>query len=87
MTAKEQWANEMVHTVSGLLQTIEHLNGLVAQYTSQGWSAAEAMTDEDVAASGATKDELVGAITSVEALNGLLGQGHATNLYKLMRRG
>lgn len=86
-TAKEQWAHDMVHSVSGLLHQIEHLNGLMGQYISQGWSDAEAMTDADVAASSTTKAELVGAITSIEALNNLLGQGHATNLYKLMRRG
>ncbi len=86
MTTVEQWANEMVHSVSGLLHQVEHLNGLLAQYVSQGWSDTEAMTDADVAAAGATRDELVGAIVSIEAFNNLLAQGHATNLYKLMRR-
>lgn len=66
--------------VTQLLDTVGDLNSLRAQYDALGGSAfvADAFEESDIDAA-----EFADALSSVAAINALLGQGHMTNLARL----
>ena len=83
---KLQFVIATVRTVNNLIDSIDQFKALSAEWSAMGYS--KALTDEDINTPDLpSKDDINGAFETLDAINALLAQGHATNLYRVRRRG
>jgi hypothetical protein len=70
-------------TTTSWLTALEDLLALKSQYDAL--DLGNSLTEEDFAGANSdiSKDDLVAAVGSVDAMNALFQQGHDTNLYRL----
>lgn len=71
--------------VQTLLDTLGRLQSRAASYTRLGLSDDEILDVDAFAGTGTDRDAYRAAITSIAALDTLLGQGHGTNLERFAR--
>lgn len=77
MATKSNFEHRVREATKTYLRAYERMVGIKAEYTALGGADFVADLTGDLGTTGVT-----GIITSVGALETLMGQGHATNLYK-----
>jgi len=86
MSQNSQFVEDYRQAVSGLLDSLAEIRKLQKQYTALDLGTT--LTDADCQAPEwtVTKDQLVAAVSSCDAVETLLSAGHFTNLYRVARR-
>lgn len=83
MAVDSDWISRYRQQVTTWLNALEDLLALKNQYTALDYG--NTLTEEDLA--GANSDlvlaDLPAAVSSIDTIATLVGQGHNTNLYKL----
>lgn len=78
------WISEFRDADTALLQSIDKMRGLLAEYVAIGMSSVWKV--EDFAGNEpATEATILAALNSIDAITTLLSQGHATNLYRVRK--
>jgi hypothetical protein len=83
MNRKSDFISEFRGGVDRFLKAMDELRALRHEYDALDYG--NSITDPDFAGSneGVTRQGLLDAVSSVAAVDTLLGQGHATNLYRV----
>lgn len=80
---KVNFANREVQAASALIDALEDLHALRAEWDALGYASAIEDTDLTGPVAHIAAADLAAAFTTLEALDTLLAAGHYTNLYKL----
>lgn len=83
MAVDSDWISRYRGQVTAFLNALEDLLALKQQYTALDYG--NTLTDEDLAGANSdlTLPDIPAAVSSVDAIATLVGQGHNTNLYTL----
>lgn len=81
--SKERFIDDWRAGVSRLLNDLEELRALGSEYAALDLGNELVDGDFQGANEGITKAHFVASVSSVEAFQTLLGQGHATNFYRV----
>lgn len=84
MALDSQWITKYRETITSYLNVFNALTSLREQYDALAYGTT--LTEEDFAGPNSDIDlaALTSAVASVEAIDGFMASGHATNLYKLI---
>lgn len=85
MAQDSDWISRYRQQITAWLNALNALGALGEQYVALDYG--NSLTDEDFGGDNSDigKADLVAAVASVQAIDAFTAQGHATNLYRLVK--